>query len=355
MTKVDSCGLKHRKRFNTPHGPGVLKEMDDTDRKLLILIGAEPRMHLRELAKRLGISRQAVHRRMQVLTKSGVIKGMIAGVSIPYLDAVPVAVNGISKTASIEKTLDRLEESEFSRRVVVAGGNYLYVVGLLRDISELGSYVEFVKRAAEMPEPTVGIYCLDDGLMPNYSVDGAGKRKQSYKELSPLDLKIIASLKDNARRPIADIADMVGVTPKTVRRHLENMMSEGSLDMSVPADSQAGGDLFLIMHVNLRDGADKIEVGRRLLSKHCFQDQYIRTFSNLPSLLVWVFWSDKITEIRKVLRATSQDEDVQSVMLNFAYLERIYTTTWRDKLPAVQTRPSRKPRTHKPHSGLRIQ
>jgi len=324
--------------------------MDDTDRKLLVLIDANPRMHFRELAKKLGISRQAVHRRMQVLTEIGVIKGAIAGISIAYLDAIPVAISGRSMTASIEETLDRLGESELTRRVVVAGGNYLYVVGFLRNISELDSYVEFVKRAAEMPEPTVGIYCLDDGLMPGCSVDGAGKRKQSYKELSTLDLKIIASLKDDARRPIAEIADVVGVSAKTVRRHLEDMVSDGSLDMSVPVDSASGGDMFLIMHVNLRDGADKREVGRRLLSKHYFQDQYIRTHSNLPSLLMWVFWSDKVTEIRKVLREIGEDEDVLSVMLNFAYLERIYTT-WRDKLPAALTHPSKKTRTHKLHYG----
>ena len=317
---------------------GVLKEMDDTDRKLLILIGANPRIHIRDLAKRLGISRQAVHHRMQVLKEIGVIKGMIAGISISYLDAVPVAVSGISKTASIDETLDRLGESEFTRRVVVAGGNYLYVVGFLRNISELDGYVEFVKRTAEMLEPIVGIYCLDDGLM-TLSVDGSGKRRQSYRELSPLDLKIIASLKDDARRPITDIAEMVGVSAKTVRRHLEDMISEGSLDMSMPVDFQAGGDLFLIMHVNLRDGADKREVGRRLLSKNYFQDQYIRTHSNLPSLIVWVFWSDKIAEIRRALKETSKDEEVLSVLLNFAYLERIYPT-WRDKLPEVWTSPS---------------
>jgi len=276
---------------------------------------------------------------------------MIAGISIPYLDAVPVTVFGKSMTASVEKTFDRLGESEFSRRVVVTGGNFLYVVGFLRNISELGSYVEFVKRAAEMPEPTVGINCLDDGLSPDYPVDGVGKRKQSYKELSPLDLKIIASLKDNARRPVADIADMVGASAKTVRRHLENMMSEGSLDLSMPSDLALGGDMFLVTHVNLRDGADKGEVGRRLLSKSPFQDQYMRTFSNLPSLLIWVFWSGKMTEIRKALREVGEDEDVLAVMVNFAFLERIYTT-WRDKLPEVRTRPSEKTNAHNLHSGL---
>ena len=328
--------------------------MDDTDRKLLVLIGANPRIHFQDLAKRLGISKQAVHHRMQVLTEIGVIKGMIAGISIAYLDAVPVTVFGRSRTASIEDTFNRLGESEFSRRAVVAGGNFIYVVGFLRDISELGSYVEFVKRAAQMPEPTVGINCLDDGLSPDYPVDGVGKRKQSYKELSPLDLRIIASLKDDARRPISDIADMVGASAKTVKRHLENMISDGSLDMSVPGDLALGGDLFLVVHVNLRDGADKGEVGRRLISKSSFQDQYIRTFSNLPSLLIWVFWSDKMTEIRKVLREVGEDKDVMAVMLNFGYLERMYST-WRDKLPEIRTRSSEKAKAHSPHSRLRIQ
>jgi len=327
--------------------------MDDIDRKILILISANPRIHFRELAKKLGISRQAVHHRMQVLTGIGVAKGTIAGISISCLDAVPVSIFGRSKTASIEETLNRLGKSEFSRRAVVAGGNFLYVVGFLRSISELGSYVEFVKREGEMLEPTVGIYCLDDGLSPDYPVDGVGKRKQSHKDLSPLDLEIIASLKDNARRPISEIADMVGVSAKTARRHLEDMITEGSLDMSAPADLSLGGDLFLIMHVNLRDSVDKREVGRRLLSKDYFQDQYIRTFNNLPSLLIWVFWSDKMTEIRKAVKETGEDEDVLSVVLNFAYLERIYATTWLDKFPAVRTRPAKRPRTHGLHSGLR--
>jgi DNA-binding Lrp family transcriptional regulator len=327
--------------------------MDDTDRKLLVLLDSNPRIHIRELATRLGISRQAVHRRIQVLTKIGVIKGAFASISVAYLDAVPVAVFGGSRTASIEKTLDRLGGSDSTRRVVVAGGNYIYVVGYLRNISELDSYFEFVKRTAEMPEPIVGIYCLDDGLTPGYYIDGGGKRKQSYKELSPLDLKIIASLKDDARRPVAEIAEVVGVSTKTVRRHLEDMISDGSLDMSAPQDLLSGGDLFLIMHVNLRDGADKRVVGKRLLSKNYVQDQYIRTHSNLPNLLVWVFWSDKVTEIRKALKETGEDEDVLSVMLNFAYLERIYST-WLEKLPAVQTRSSVESRIRAMHPGRRM-
>lgn len=332
----------------------VPEEMDDTDRKLLILLGADPRMHLRDLAGRLGISRQAVHHRMQVLTQIGVIKGMVASISVSYLDAVPVAISGPSRTASVEKALDRLGESELTRRAVVCGGNYIYIVGFLRNISELEGYVEFVKQAAELPEPTVGIYCLDDELMPYYSVDGGGRRRQTQRPsaLSTLDLRIISALKDNARRPIAEIAKLLGVSAKTVRRHLEDMMAEGSLEFHLPADLAAGGDMFLLMQVTMREGANKREVGKKLLSRYPFQDAYVRTHSNLPNLLVWVFWSDDINEIRRAVREVGEDKDVVAVMLNFAYIERIYET-WRENLLKGQAAPCGSFRTHDAGSGHR--
>ena len=319
--------------------------MDDTDRKLLILLSGNPRLHFRQIASELRISRQAVHHRINALREAGVIQGSHAGVSVSYLDAVPVSVWGRSKTSSIEKTLDRLAESEFTRRVVVTGGNYLYVVGYLRNISELSGFAEFVKQIAEMPEPTVGIYSVDDGLMP-YSVDGSGERKEIAKPLTPLDLKIIATLKGDARRPIADIAKMVGVSTKTVRRHMEKMISDGSIEMGMPMDLASGGDLLLVMHVNLKEGASKRTVGKRLLSKHYIRDQYVRTFSNLPNLLIWVFWCGSMAQIRTALRETDHDEDVESVMLNFSYLERIYPT-WRDKLTPDLAPVSKKARTLK--------
>lgn len=332
-----------------------MKEMDDTDGKLLFLLAANPRIHLKELAKSLGISRQAVHHRIQVLKETGVILGITAGISFAYLDAIPVLVFGRSRTASFEGTLDRLGESEFTRRVVVAGGNYLYVIGELRTISELDGYVEFVKRAAEMQESTVGIPCLDDSLSPGYTVDGVVERRQNYKELSSLDLKIIASLKDDARIPIADIAHLVGASAKTVRRHLEDMISGGSLELHVLMDNTSSGPILSVVHVNLKTGADKGEVGRRLLSKCPCPEAYVRAFSNLPGFLAVVFWSDKMTEIRKVFGEIGEDRDVLAVMLNFAYLERIYNTTWRDRLPEAQMRPSKRVRTRTPGSGLRTQ
>ncbi len=312
--------------------------MDDTDRKLILVISENPRMRTRDIAKRLGISRQAVHHRMQILAGMGVFRSMRAQPSAHYLNAVLAAVWGRSNAMSVEETMDRLGENEFVGRVVVAGGNYFYVLGNLRDTSEIDGYVEFIKQTAKMPEPIVGMANMNAGIMPDW-VDG-GKRKQSYKELSPLDLKIIASLRDDARKPAAKIAESIGVSTKTVRRHLEAMRADGSLDFDTPWDVPSGEDMLTLVHVNLRGGADKVLVARRLLSEDPVHFMYLRTFINLPDFLLGLICSDKMSEIRKILKRIGDDEDVEGAIPNLVYLERAYPT-WDDN-PQSRTRAPRR-------------
>jgi predicted transcriptional regulator len=285
---------------------------------------------------------------MQVLARIGVFKKMKATISAHYFDAVLVGVWGRSKTSSVDETLDRLGESDLTSRVVVAGGNFLYVLGALRDLSELDGYVEFVKRAAEMPEPTVGIHTLNAGIHPDWA-DG-GKRKESYKELSPLDLKIILSLRDDARKPIAEIADMIGVSAKTVRRHLDDMRSGGVMDFDEPWDPTSGEDMFTILLLNLKEGADRVKVGRRLLSKRPLNLIMMRSFSNLPNFLLGILSSDRMSEIREILREVAEDEDVLAVTPNLLYLERPYLT-WDEKNPALLARRSEKVKKPRLRSG----
>ena len=309
--------------------------MDDTDRKLMLLIFEDPRMPIQELSKRLRISRQTVSHRMDGLKKLGVFKDIRAAISFHYLGAVPVYIWGRTVGPSVEKILDRLGETELTDTAIVLGGNNLLVFGVPRNASELESYVEFVKRAAEMTEPTVGLPCYGDGVNPP-SYD-KGRQKQNYRALSPIDLRIIASLDDDARKPTAEIAESVGLSARTVRRRLDRMKLEGLLTFDIPWDLPSGEDMFTLMFLNLRRGSDKGEVARRLLSKYQLRVTVVRSFSNLPDFLIGLLKSDKTREIRKILKEISEDEDVLAVTPNLIYLEREYWS-WDQKLPADMTR-----------------
>lgn len=306
--------------------------MDDTDRKLLQLISEDPRMPLKELAKRLGISRQTVSRRLQVLTRLGTFKCIKAKISYDYYgDLTFPVVWGISKAASTDDTLDRLGENESTFAAAVLGGGVLLVFGCLTEEFELERYVGSVKQAADMPEATVGLLSYHDGVNFDYWSEGA-TLSRSCRQLSSLDLKIIASLHDDARKPSKMIADAVGVSTKTVRRHIERMRSEGSLDFRIPVDFPPGESFFTLLFVNLRSGADKVEVGRRILSRYPQRVLIARPFINIPDFIRVLLRSDKMSEIRRIIKEVSEDEDVLSVKPNLIYFWREYETTWHSKV-----------------------
>jgi len=349
VSHASACILE---RFNSSHFIGVFEDMDDIDRKLLMLINENVRMPVREMAGRLGMSRQAVQKRLGTLRAKGAFKNISACISRNYLGATVVLIFGRSSKEPVWEALHRLGESEFTLHAFVAGGNYLYVTGFLRDISELDGYAEFVRLKAEMPATTVGIFSLHAGIMPD-RVDGL-KKKQSYKELTPLDLRIIASLRGDARRPLEEIADITEVSARTVDRHLEDMISDGSLEFDVPWDLIPGMDMITLIHVKLREGADRVEVGRRLYSKRSFDALWVRTFSNLPDHLLCVLSESRTDEIRKVLTEIRGDQDVLSMMPNHAYFECVFPT-WRDRLTEVSSDSSCKPGPVRVSSRLEVQ
>jgi DNA-binding Lrp family transcriptional regulator len=319
-------------------------KIDDIDRQVLMLIVTNPRISFQDLSRKLGITKQAAHHRLRMLKESGVIEGMTADISVPYLGAVPVSVSGISKAPSVPKVFEKLGECEFTRRVIAGCGNYIYVNGILRNTSELDGFVGFVKRAAGIRAATVGLFSPDPDLMPNYVVDGITDRRPSYRKLSPLDLRIIISLKEDVRKPVEEIAKELDVSAKTVRRHLQDMTSQGSIDLHVKIDSPVAGDLMYLVHVNLRDGADRAAVGRRLLSRYRFRDAFLVVYDNMPNLLSWIFWTSEISKMREILSAVDKDRDIESLMPNLGYMMRIYPT-WQDELPGQLLRASEETKT----------
>jgi len=260
---------------------------------------------------------------MKNLAEAGLFRTMKGEISFLYLDGVLVWIWGRSKAASLDKALDALGKSEFTARAVVAGGNELLVWGYLRHMSNLSAYVKFVREAAGMPDVTVGLPCFFDGINPSWA-DGGRPPKTQYRELSALDLKIIAALQIDSRMPIEEIARRTGTSPRTARRHIDVMRREGSLDYASPWDIPPGADMVTIVHIMLKEGADAVTSARRLLRIDPVHFVLLRQFSNLPCFLAGLVTSDRMRQIREILSEIRADKDVLSVKPNLVYYERGY-------------------------------
>ncbi|MCW4000909.1 MAG: AsnC family transcriptional regulator [Candidatus Bathyarchaeota archaeon] len=297
--------------------------MDKTDLILCQLLLYNSRISYRELAEKLGLSVTAVHNRIQALIDQRVIRKFTAGLSILAQNAIHIFIYGASKTTSFPGLKGKLEKHGSIYWMAVAGGNILYVGAYLRNISELDGLVRFIRENAEVPEPTVAI----TGSPIPAGVDSL----KLQTKLCELDYKIIGSMKDNSRKPIADIAKDTGVSAKTVRRRLNYMRRNFLIQLSIEWFPDESNDIISIFHVRFKDDANP-NAANLILQKYYPNTLFYWSFTNLPCSYVFMVWTPTSKELREIRESFEAEPQIQSVSPNVIYTGYIIPS-WRDTIP----------------------
>jgi DNA-binding Lrp family transcriptional regulator len=292
--------------------------MDRTDVSLCLFLMTNSRTPYHELAARLGLSINAVHKRIGALVNLGIIRAFTAHPSLASLGAISVWVYGSSEAAHPGDLRLHLKEDDRTYWVANSGGGYVYVGGYLRDISELNEYVEFVKKESEMGNPTVGI-------TPSMG------RPSQRESLKPLDYQILASLRKDSRKPATDVAEEVNASAKTVHRRLEWMLEKGLVDFTIDWYPDASNDIVALCHVELARGFDRMKVLEALNGRFGQNILLWVLFSNLPNQIALFLWTNSMKQMEDLRESVAGAEGAGSVMLNVLQIGYMFDT-WRDKL-----------------------
>ncbi len=271
-----------------------------------------------ELAAKLGLSINAVHKRIGALVASGMIRTFVARPSLVSLGAVTVWVYGRSEAAHPSNVHARLKANDRTYWVANSGGGYVYAGGCLRSLSELDDYVAFVKKEAGIGDPTVGIMPQIANPFPN-------------EELRQLDYQILASLHKDSRKPASEVASEVRASAKTVHRRLERMIDKSLVEFTIDWYPDASNDIVALCHVNVAKSADRFVV-LAALKKKVPQNILIEVlFSNLPNLLTMFLWTNSMKQMEEVRESVGKADGVESVTLNVLQIGYMFDT-WRDKV-----------------------
>ena len=289
--------------------------MDRTDISLSLLLLANSRTPYHELAGRLGLSINAVHKRIGALVSQGIIRAFTAHPSLAGVGAVTVWVYGRSESAHPGDAHIRLKADNRTYWVANSGGGYLYVGGYLRSISELDGFVAFVKKEGELSDPTVGI-------LPSMG---------SRESLRPLDYQIIASLRRDSRKPATDVASEVNASAKTVHRRLVWMTELGLVEFSLDWYPDASNDLVARSHVDAAHGCGRQQVSDALRTRFADSILVEVTFGNFPNSLTLFVWANSMRQMEDLRRGVGTVEGVGSVMLNVLQVGYLFDT-WRVEL-----------------------
>ena len=293
--------------------------MDRTDITLCLFLMANSRTPYHELAAKLGLSINAVHKRIGAMVELGIIRTFTARPSLLAAGALTAWVFGRSEAARPVDVHLRLRADDRTYWVANSGGGYVYVGGYLRNVAELDEYIDFVKRQGEIGDPSVGI-------MPAIAV---GPPRES---LRPLDYQILASLSKDSRKPASEVAAEVDASAKTVHRRLEWMLEKGLVEFNIEWYPDASNDIVALCHVTVASGSEREKVRSALREEFGNNVLVEIIFSNLPNQLILFLWTNTMKQMEELRGRIAGADRVASVMLNVLQIGYMFDT-WRDKVP----------------------
>ncbi|MFB3890317.1 MAG: AsnC family transcriptional regulator [Candidatus Bathyarchaeia archaeon] len=296
--------------------------MDTTDVALIQLLLVNSRLPYAELARKLGLSVNAVHKRIQNLMETGVIRKFTAKIGALAANFVPVFVSGTSQLSTVQGVPDRLKSQGSIYWLAVGGGKYLYVGAYLKNINELEPLVSFLKKEAGIAEPTVGIMAVPPSMYP-------ANLKFLDTSLCDLDYRIVNSLKDDARKPVSSIAEELGVSSKTVRRRLTRMMKNWLIELSVEWYPDASNDIITLFELHLQPSVD-ISEAYKIFKKYSPRVLFYWSFANIPNTATFAVWTNSMKELQSLRESIEKEEGVFSITPNILYAGYIFST-WRNQ------------------------
>lgn len=156
------------------------------------------------------------------------------------------------------------------------------------------------------------------------------------RELTPLDWRILQALRANPRATPADLAPHVGVSTRTVKRHLTRMAAEGSVFLVPAIDPSKADGLFLFeLLVYLRQGSGPRPMAKlkaAFSAEHVYA--YVPASAELGNfdLILFARTSSEVEALRR------RAEEVEGVLRAEAWLFRAFRgfPAWLDA--AIETK-----------------
>lgn len=296
--------------------------MDRADVALCKELLKNSRTSYQALAKILGISVPAVHKRVKELMGQGVIRGFVAEIDITSVNGLSVMVFGRTEAPLATQVMDRLGKDRSTWMVLLGGGNQIYINAFLRTASEIEPYLEFVKEAGIMPHPMFGIHSLrPEGLK---LVEGSG-------EITPLERRIIGSLSHDSRKKLSDVGMEVGVSARTVGNKLSRLIDEGKVRLTIDWSPNFSRDIVTMFHLNLAEGVERSKAFALLRER--FPENIIMTsaFSNIHDLMLATIWTSSMREVEIIMEGMYGSGLFSDIVPHMIYSGRRYET-WKDRL-----------------------
>ena len=300
--------------------------MDEIDFTLCMMLMWNSRTPYRELAESFKMSVNSIHKRVKAMVNLGVIDKFVTNLNYHAFKLTPsnIVMFGTSMAKNVKGLIEKLGANENIYTISQHSGNFFIIHAVIRNPNELEPLVSFVKLTAEIPELKVGLQSTP--IQPEADEDI--KRDMN---LSNTDFLITNALKDNSRKTVVGIAEEVGISTKTVRRRLDNLIENHLIHFTINWYPDKCSEVIVMIVLALKPSitVDKTKLLDKLREQYGQKTLFTWTFSTLPNTVILCLWTSSMKELQDVQSSLISD-DFESVSINIGIGGKIFPT-WRNK------------------------
>ena len=296
--------------------------MDTLDRKLLWELHENCRASYQKLSSVLGISANAVKKRVAKLIDTGIIYNYTIMLSLDMLKSE--VLYGLVYTDGEEIAQEFINQVGVNPMIHVvgsiaslSGGAYVISAQYIgsQGLADLGRFLRTLDHVLK-----VELFPL---LIPKDHADLQMlpiRSKQTGGEFTKTELKVLKCLVDDARMPISDIAYHTGLTARRVGRTIQQLMDRGVM-FSVRWNLSAGGLDVVMIRIRIDEHKKSIgEVTEWLRSE--FPDEFWLPYISAEEPLVFaIFVVPNMQVAEKIARVIKQAPFAISIAVSVQFSE----------------------------------
>ncbi len=297
--------------------------MDSIDKALLLALEANCRLSYQALSRKLGLSANAVKKRVSRLLETGVIERFVVELTLAMQDADLLLADILT---------DGLEDQEV---IITQMGNYPMIrnVNLFSDgayqiiaevpgsqgMSAIGKFLRGLQYVTQVEMHTL-IPAGGTPTSPSSQIVSRGKKI----EFTSLQLRVLKSLVEDPRMAVNDIARNSGLTARRVRKVLQQLQESGAVHFTVRWNWNAGGST----HVSIRLQWDDTKTSPETIIQQLHAEYpllFWYAFSSvMKPLLFCVFLVDHVREIEPITRRVKQLPYITQVKTRVTFPTRVF-------------------------------
>ena len=294
-----------------------MNELDDLDISILKMLTTNSRMSDHSIAKRLQVTTNTVKNRIRNLMKEGVLQGFETHLSATFFNAthcwLSAQLFGNEPEGEIVKELGKIDKVSF---IMPTTENLMLIAMDFFNSTDLDNTIQQMSGRKGITGIQTYIY--------------SSQHLHKKIDISPLDWKIIRSIRFNSRKSPSEIAGECGISTRTVNRRLKRLYYGGVIHHIIAFDPMASKGTIvygIFMEYDTRFSRDKIVKSVTSNVKNLF-NYFVMV--NSPTILMIIF-GKRFSDIHDNENAVKAVEGVRSIKTYFC--TKVYHfKDWRDRL-----------------------